>query len=152
MKWTHLRNLLQILSKEAYFFWTPTLAGGLYEDHMSQIDFLGNFIAESTAFFFNNLNIVCTPFIEIKIFEIKFTPRKNFSSHAGGFEIDFERKPIFGSASWFFVIILKFFAKHIFEIKIHTKKFHFWSPNFKKIPFHQRRQCPTPPAWELKTI
>ena len=33
------------------------------------------------------------------------------------------RDPIFESASWFFVIILKFIFTSIFEIKIHEKKF-----------------------------
>ena len=40
-----------------------------------------------------------------------------------GFEIDFVRKPISGSAAWSFVIILKFIFTAIFEIKIHEKKF-----------------------------
>ena len=31
--------------------------------------------------------------------------------------------PIFDSVSWFFVIILKFILKFIFEIEIHEKKF-----------------------------
>ena len=53
------------------------------------------------------------------------------SFHAGGmaverpygFEIDFVRNPISGSASWIFVIILKFIFIPIFEIEIHAKKF-----------------------------
>ena len=53
------------------------------------------------------------------------------NSYAGGiaiarpyrFEIDFMRNPISGSASWFFVIVLKFLFTPIFEIKIYTKKF-----------------------------
>ena len=51
-----------------------------------------------------------------------------------GFEIDFMRNPISGSAAWFFMIILKFIFKLIFEIKIDEKnsltptKFYFWSP------------------------
>ena len=40
-----------------------------------------------------------------------------------GFEIDFGRNPISGSAAWSFVIILKFIFKAIFEIKVHLKKF-----------------------------
>ena len=53
-----------------------------------------------------------------------------------GFQIDFVRNPISGSASWFFIIILKFIFTPILEIKIHTKKFfdtknfHFRSPIF----------------------
>ena len=38
-----------------------------------------------------------------------------------GFEIDFVRNPISGSAAWFFVIILKLFFTTIFEIKVHEK-------------------------------
>ena len=37
-------------------------------------------------------------------------------------KIDFKGNPIFESAAWFFVIILKFIFKSIFEIKIHEKK------------------------------
>ena len=53
-----------------------------------------------------------------------------------GFEIDFARNPISGSAAWFFVIIVKFIFTAIFEIKKHVKnsltpkKFHFRSPIF----------------------
>ena len=39
-----------------------------------------------------------------------------------GFEIDFMRNPISGSAAWFFVIILEFIFTSIFEIKVHVKK------------------------------
>ena len=45
-------------------------------------------------------------------------------------------EPIYESAAWFFVIILKFIFKSIFEIKIHEKnsltpkKFHFRRPIF----------------------
>ena len=67
-----------------------------------------------------------------------------FNSHAGGmtfarpygFEIDFVRSPISGSAVWFFVIILKSIFTLIFEMKIYEKKFldtkkiHFRSPIF----------------------
>ena len=48
-----------------------------------------------------------------------------------GFEIDFLRNPISGSAPWFFVIILKFIFTPIFENKVlkkdslKPKKFHF---------------------------
>ena len=60
------------------------------------------------------------------------------------FEIDFEGNPFYRSASWFFVIILKFIFTTIFEIKIYEKKFldtknkknSFSSANFYK-------------AWEL---
>ena len=38
-----------------------------------------------------------------------------------GFEIDFVRNRISGSAAWFFVIILKFIFTLIFEIKIYAK-------------------------------
>ena len=41
-----------------------------------------------------------------------------------GFEIDFVRNPISGSAVGFFVLILKFISTSIFEIKIYEKKFH----------------------------
>ena len=59
--------------------------------------------------------------------------RRYFNSHAGGmavarpngFEIDFVRNPISGSASKFFVFILKFIFTLIFEIKIFEKKFLF---------------------------
>ena len=60
-----------------------------------------------------------------------FEVRQKFHSHAGGmavsrpysFEIDFLGNPTSGSASWFFVIILKLIFSSIFEIKIHAKKF-----------------------------
>ena len=53
------------------------------------------------------------------------------NSHAGGmafarpygFEIDFVRNPISGSAAWFFVIILEFIFTPILEIKIYEKNF-----------------------------
>ena len=48
-----------------------------------------------------------------------------------GFEINFVRNPISGSAAWFFVIILKFIFAAIFEIKIYEKKFL----DIKKISF-----------------
>ena len=52
----------------------------------------------------------------------QFTGFMKFNSQAGGmavarpygFEIDFVRNPISGSAAWFFVIILKFIFTHIF--------------------------------------
>ena len=47
--------------------------------------------------------------------------------------------PIFQSAAWFFVIILKFILTAIIEFQIH-----------EKIPFRQSRQYLTPTAWELK--
>ena len=68
-----------------------------------------------------------------------------FNSQAGGmavarpygFEIDFVRNFISGSAAWFFLIILKFIFTPIFEIKIHEKNslipkktFHYWWPIF----------------------
>ena len=40
-----------------------------------------------------------------------------------GFEIDFVRNPLSGSAAWFFFFILKFIFTAIFEIKVHVKKF-----------------------------
>ena len=54
-----------------------------------------------------------------------------FNSQAGGmavarpygFEIDFVRNLISGSAAWFFVIIVKFIFTSIFKIKIFEKKF-----------------------------
>ena len=74
-----------------------------------------------------------------------------------GFEIDFVRKPISGSAAWFFVIILKIIFKPIFEIEIHGKKILDTKKKFpifiKAImaahrPYRKRRQYLTPPAWE----
>ena len=67
-----------------------------------------------------------------------------------GYKIDFVRNPISGSAAWFFVLILKFIFKPIFEIKIHEKNFinqhiFLWS----KSQDRQLRQYLTPPAWEL---
>ena len=70
-----------------------------------------------------------------------------------GFEIDFVRNPISGSAAWFFVIIFEFIFTPIFEIKIHEKKsltqkkIHFQRPIFKnrnirssnKSHFHVRK-------------
>ena len=78
------------------------------------------------------------------IFPGQMTVRKYFNYQAGGmaverqngFEIDFVRNLISESATFFFVIILNFFFKPIFQIKIHakkildTKKFHFRSPIF----------------------
>ena len=58
-----------------------------------------------------------------------------------GFEIDFVRNLISGSAAWFFVIILKFIFTPIFELKIYEKK--------SQRPYHQPRQYLTPPAWEF---
>ena len=80
-----------------------------------------------------------------------------------GYKIDFVRNPISGSAAWFFVIILKFIFKPIFEIKIHEKnsltpkKVYFRRPIFinqhiflwSKSQDRQLRQYLTPPAWEL---
>ena len=68
-----------------------------------------------------------------------------FNSHAVGmavarplgFEMDFVRNPISGSAAWFFVIILKFIFTPIFEIKVHEKKFLDTKKNsFSKPDFH----------------
>ena len=78
----------------------------------------------------------------LKLGGCKTFSRKVFNSHAGGmtiarpygFEVDFMRNPISESASWFFVIILKFIFTPIFQIKINplkfldTKKFHFRIP------------------------
>ena len=56
-----------------------------------------------------------------------------------GFEIDFVRNPISGSAAWFFVIILQFIFTAIFEINVHEKKFldtkkiSFSKPDFHKL-------------------
>ena len=54
-----------------------------------------------------------------------------FNSHAVdmavaqslGFEIDFVRNPISGSAAWYFIIILEIIFSAILEIKVHVKKF-----------------------------
>ena len=54
-----------------------------------------------------------------------------FNSHAvsmaaarqNGFEIDFVRNPIYGSAARFFVFILKFIFTFIYEIEILEEKF-----------------------------
>ena len=54
------------------------------------------------------------------------------------FQIDFARKPISGSAAYFFLIILKLIFTSIFEIKNHvkkllgTKKISFSKPDFYK--------------------
>ena len=40
-----------------------------------------------------------------------------------GSKIDFWEDPIFESAAWCFVVILKFIFTPIFEIKIHEKNF-----------------------------
>ena len=40
-----------------------------------------------------------------------------------GSKIDFSGDPIFQSAAWFFIIILKFIFSSIFEIQIHENKF-----------------------------
>ena len=69
-----------------------------------------------------------------------------FNSHAGGmpvarpngFQIDFVSDTIFGSASWFFVIILKLISTPIFEIIIHEK--NYLTPekiSFSKSGFHK---------------
>ena len=79
-----------------------------------------------------------------------------------GFEIDFVRNPISGSAARLFFIILEFIFTPIFEIKIHEKnsltpkKFlQEKSENKSKMaaqrPWRQRRQYLTPTAWELKS-
>ena len=55
-----------------------------------------------------------------------------------GSEITFVRNPIFGSAAWFFVIILKLIFTAIFEIKVHVKKFLGKKKNsFSKPDFHK---------------
>ena len=67
----------------------------------------------------------------IAVIEKRLLKNQTFNSHAEGlafarrygFEIDFVRHPISGSASWFFICILKFILTSIFEIKIHTEKF-----------------------------
>ena len=59
--------------------------------------------------------------------------------------------PIFESAAWFFVIILKFISTSIFEIKIHEKKFRDTKKIlFTKVDFYKawdsyssRSQCHT---------
>ena len=57
------------------------------------------------------------------------------------FEFDFARNPIPGSATWFFIIILKLIFTAIFEIKnkvkqfLGTKKISFSKPDFYK-PIH----------------
>ena len=54
-----------------------------------------------------------------------------------GFEINFVRNPFSGSAWWFFVLILKFIFRPIFEIKIHAKKFlDILKISFSKADFH----------------
>ena len=87
--------------------------------------------------FFENLNSqkihhlsVFFKSVNTKAFD-REEPCGNINSHAVGmavarplgFEIDFVRNPISGSAAWFFVIILKFILTPIFEIKVHEKKF-----------------------------
>ena len=70
----------------------------------------------------------------------------DFNPHAGGmavprlygYEIDFVRNCISGSAGWFFVIILEFIVSPIFEIKIHVKKFLDTKKiSFSKSDFHK---------------
>ena len=71
---------------------------------------------------------------------------KRFNSQAGGmavarpydFKVDFVRNLISGSATWFFVIILKFIFTPIFEIKIYGKKFlDTQKISFSKPDFHK---------------
>ena len=50
-----------------------------------------------------------------------------------GSKIDFKGDPIFETAPWFFVIILKFIFTFIFEIKINEKNF------LTSKKFHSRR-------------
>ena len=78
----------------------------------------------------------------------------DINSHAGGmavarpygFEIDFVRNPISGSAAWFFVIILKFIFTLIFEIKLYEKKFL----DIKKISFSKSDFCEPTVSTEQK--
>ena len=76
----------------------------------------------------------------------------DFNSQAGGmavarpygFGIDLVRNPIFGSAAWFFVIILKLIFKAIFKSKF-----------MKKIPWREKKNSFSKPdfhklAWELR--
>ena len=65
-----------------------------------------------------------------------------------GFEIDFVRNPISGTAAWFFVIILKFIFTPILEIKVYVKKFlgtkkfiieaQFYDWLWKKVKTHKK--------------
>ena len=82
-------------------------------------------------------------------FRMSLTSTSGLNSHAVGmavarplgFEIDFVRNPISGSAARFFVIILKFVFTPIFEIKVREKKFldtkkiSFSKPDFHKPTF-----------------
>ena len=69
------------------------------------------------------------------------TPRLPGWTRPIGSKIDFTGDPIFESARWFFIFILKFIFTSIFEIKIHEKnsltrkKFHFRTPIFISIIF-----------------
>ena len=56
------------------------------------------------------------------------------------------RDPIFESAAWFFVIILKFIFTSIFEIKIHEKK----NLDTKKISF-SKADSVWVKKWDIKT-
>ena len=95
--------------------------------------------------FFNSLNT--RPWLKVIIHsfhKFRLTILPIFNSHAVGmavaqpldFEIDSARNPISGSATWFFLIILKFIFTVIFEIKNHVKnslalkKFYFRRPIF----------------------
>ena len=87
------------------------------------------------------------------------TRKSDINSYAGGlavarpydFEIDFVRDTIFGSAAWFFVIILKFIFTVISEIKIHeknsltTKNFIFIN-QLNDIQLNNRKFHSIPPA------
>ena len=64
------------------------------------------------------------------------------------FEIDFARNLISRPGAWFLVIVLKFIFTAIFEIENHVKKFLGTKKNAQR-PYRQRRQYPTPKAWEF---
>ena len=65
-----------------------------------------------------------------------------------GFENDFVRNPISGSAAWFFVIILKFILTAIFKIKVHVKKFL----GAKKIIFESQVFLNNPKKIDFKNV
>ena len=102
--------------------------------------------------FFKSLN--SRPWLKVIIHsfhKFRLTILPIFNSHAVGmavaqpldFEIDSARNPISGSATWFFLIILKFIFTVIFEIKNHVKKFFGAKKiSFSKTDFYKQTLFP----------
>ena len=122
-----------------------------WSDYTPQFDLLdsdgGTIFVLWKSYARNCLYLQKAAFEQAKFFGIIFGPKVN--SHAGGmtvarpngFEIDFVRKTISGSAAWFFVIILKFNFSSIFEIKIQERN-----------PCHQKCACSTGPAFHRESF